>query len=392
MPEASAERRGRRARPPLWRDVRVLRVLFQVVVLGAVAGIFLYLSRNLSQNLQARGISTGFEWFDQPAGFTILGSDFRPGQSFRSAIMVGVRNTALVAFTGIVLATILGIVVGVGRLSSNWLVRKASAFYVEALRNIPVVVIIIFVYLAVVLQLPRLENAVNPGFMILSVRGLWVPWLDVTGDLGGFWLAVGAGAVAAVAVGVWRTRRFNLTGEPHHRILWGVGILAVAVLAGYFLAGGPLSPSLPEPVGPRVEGGLRLTPEYGALLFALVIYTASHIAEIVRGSILAVPKGQIEAATAVGLTPFHRLRYVILPQAFRIAVPPTGNQYLNLTKNSSLAVFIGFPEITRLISLMIQQVPAHEAVAVLMGIYLAFSLTLSAVTNLVNRALAIKER
>lgn len=381
-------------RPPFWRDVRVLRVLFQVVFLAVLVAVGLYLWRNLTANLDARGIEppTDFGYLDQPAGFTILGEDFRPSQSFRQALLIGIKNTALVSFVGIVLATVLGILVGVGRLSTNWLVRKAAGAYVETLRNTPVVIIIIFVYLALILRLPRIEDAVDLGFMQLSNRGLWVPWLDATGNLASLWLAVLGGAVLAVAVGAWRTRRFNATGEPHHRVLWGLGTLVTVVVIAYFALDQPLEASLPVRDGRTVEGGLRLVPEFGALLFALVIYTASHIAEIVRGSILAVPRGQVEAATAIGLSPFQRYRYVILPQAFRIAVPPTANQYLNLTKNSSLAVAIGFPEVTRLTRLMIQQVPAPQAIAILMAIYLAFSLSISAVTNLINRALAIKER
>ncbi len=342
----------------------MLRVVVQLVFLGALAGLVLYLYGNLTSNLEARGIPTDFGYLSEPAGFTILGSDFRPSQSFRQALIVGTTNTALVAFLGIVLATILGILVGVARLSSNWLVRKAAGVYVETLRNIPVLVIIIFVYLALILRLPKIDDAIDLGFL-LSNRGLWVPWFEAGSDAGALWGVAGLGLVLALFVGVWRTLRFNATGRPHHRVLWGLGVFVLVLVIGYFALGRPLSLSFPQLDGRTVEGGLRLIPEYAALLVALSVYTASHIAEIVRGSIQAVPKGQTEAATA--------------------------NQYLNLTKNSSLAVAIGFPEVTRLTRLMIQQVPAPQAIAILMGIYLAFSLGISLVANLINRALALKE-
>ncbi|MGH2739437.1 MAG: amino acid ABC transporter permease [Actinomycetota bacterium] len=379
-------------RPPPWRDVRVLRIVFQIGVVGAVAGLVLFLSGNLQANLEAQGIPTSYDYLREPAGFTILGSEFRPSQSFRQALLVGIANTALVAFVGIALATLLGIFVGVARLSTNWLVRRLAGFYVESIRNVPVLVVIVFTYFAIALRLPPIEEAADLGLFQISNRGIWTPWLEAGSGAGGFWAFVLVGAFAAVAVGWSRTRRWNATGQPHHRVLWGGAVLLSFALVAHFVLGGPLSVSLPERTGRDVAGGIRLLPEYAALLFALVVYTASHIAEIVRGSILAVQKGQTEAATALGLSSFQRLRYVILPQAFRVAIPPMGNQYLNLTKNSSLAVAIGFPEITRITSLMIQQVPAPQAIALLMAIYLAFSLFISAITNLVNRAFALKER
>ena len=385
-------RRGERT--PLWRDLRVLRVAVQIVFLLVLASFVWYLGRNLTTNLAASGIEppNDFSYLTQPAGFTILGEEFRPSQSFRQALLIGIKNTALVSVVGIVLATVLGTLVGMGRLSSNWLVRKSTAAYVEGLRNTPILLLIIFVYLAVILRLPPMDEAVDLGFLQFSNQGLWVPWLDSTRDLTAFWGVVGLGVVLAVLLGVWLTRRFNLTGQPHHRVLFGLGTVLLVAAVGYALLGRPLEISLPSGSGRDVEGGLRLIPEYGALLFALTIYTASHIAEIVRGSILSVPKGQREAATAVGLTPSQRYRHVILPQAMRVAIPPMANQYLNLTKNSSLAVAIGFPEVTRLTSLMLQQVPAVQAIALLMLIYLSFSLSISAVTNVINRRLAIKER
>jgi general L-amino acid transport system permease protein len=380
-------------RPPPWRNVKVLRFAGQAVFLLLVIFFILHIRHNLVVNLDRQGIRTDFGYLDQPAGFAIADSGFRPSQSMQDAIWVGVTNTAKVSLLGIALATVLGVIVGIARLSTNWLVRRAAALYVESLRNIPVLVIILFWYLGVLLQLPAIGGAVDLDVVVVSNRGLVGPGLDQTGNLGGFLLVAAVGLAVALGVGVWRTRRFDATGEPHHRVLWALGVLVVALAAGYLAFGRPLAVSFPEPGELGTTGGFRLTPEYAALLVALVLYTASHIAEIVRGAILAVPRGQTEAANAVALSGFQRMRFVLLPQAFRISVPPTANQYLNLVKNSSLGVAIAYPEVTRITDIAIgQQAPAPQAIAVLMGIYLAFSLMIALVTNVINRRLAIKAR
>jgi general L-amino acid transport system permease protein len=228
---------------------------------------------------------------------------------------------------------------------------------------------------------------------VLSNRGLVGPRVLETGDLLLFWVFAAIGIAGAAAAWVLRTRRFDRTGQPHHRLLWSSGILAAALLVGYVAGGQPLAVSLPERGELATTGGFRLSPEYTALLIGLTLYTASHIAEIVRGSILAVPRGQKEAAEALGLSGVDRLRHVVLPQAFRIAIPPAGNQYLNLVKNSSLGVAIAFPEVTRITRITISQGgPAPQAIVVLMAAYLVFSLSISLVTNLVNRRLALRGR
>ncbi|MQA85913.1 MAG: ABC transporter permease subunit [Streptosporangiales bacterium] len=380
-------------RPPLWRNVRVLRVVFQLVFLVLVVGVVLYLYSNVLRNLDRLGIGTSFGFLDESAGFSIANSDFDPSANLFAAILVGVQNTAIVSFAGIALATVIGVIVGVARLSTNWLVRRTAAGYVETLRNVPVLIIILFWYLAVILQLPPIQRAVDWGWLVLSNRGLVVVWLERTGDLAVFLAVLGAGAVLAAAVSVWRTRRFDATGQPHRRLLWAAGVLVAAVVLGFFAGGRPFGLSLPERGELGTEHGFLLSPEYGAILIGLTLYTSSHIAEIVRGSILAVPRGQTEAANALGLSPFARLRYVVLPQATRIMIPPLANQYLNLVKNSSLGVAIAYPEVTRVIRIAIgQQAPAPQSVLVLMLVYLCFSLGISLVTNLVNRRLALRER
>ncbi|MGI8872795.1 MAG: amino acid ABC transporter permease [Egibacteraceae bacterium] len=381
-------------RPPPWRDVRVLRIVLQVAFLIAVGLLLWYLLGTLRTNLRNSGLPTGFDYLDQPHGTDIRDSDFNPAQPVLDALIVGFLNTIRVAVVGIALATLVGLVVGVARLSTNWLVRKAAAAYVETLRNIPVLVILLFLYTAVVLRFPPISGAFEAlGAVIFSNRGLVVPWAEGGPNVGAYLAVLGFALVAAVAIGVWRTRRFDATGQPHHRFLYGVVVLLVFGVLGYLALGRPFAISLPTLDGRVSRGGISLGPEYAALLIALVIYTASHIAEIVRGSILAVPKGQTEAANAIALTGLQRLRYVVLPQAMRVMVPPLGNQYLNLTKNSSLAVFVGYFELTRLTGQVIANGnPAPQSISLLMLAYLALSLSIAAVTNLVNRSLRLETR
>jgi general L-amino acid transport system permease protein len=374
--------------------VRVLRWVLQAVFLFLVALLLLYLWETVTDNLRRLGIRTDFRYLRQPAGFAIPNSDFRSSQSLFDAVLVGIQNTAKVALLGIVLATILGVLVGVARLSSNWLVRRAAAAYVESFRNVPVLIIIIFFWLAVFLRLPPIREATEIlDLIVLSNRGLVVPWFDKVDSGAVFGLVALAGLVLAVAAWLWRTRRFDRTGEPPRRALWAGGILLAVLVVGFFVTGRPWVLETPERGELSTAGGFRLTPEYAALLIGLSMYTASHIAEIVRGSILAVPRGQSEAAGAVGLSGFQRLRHVVLPQAFRISVPPIANQYLNLVKNSSLGVAVSYYEVTKITQVSISQAaPAVQAILLLMGVYLVFSLSIALVTNLINRRLTLKGR
>ena len=372
----------------------MLRIVFQAAFLTAVVALLLYLLDNVVYNLERLGIPTGFDYLDQSAGFAIPDSDFRSSQSLLDALVVGVQNTAKVALIGIVLATILGVVVGVARLSTNWLVRRAAAAYVEAFRNVPVLIIIVFIWLGVFLRLPPISRATEIlDVVVLSNRGLVVPWFDKQGSGAAFGLVALAGFLLAAAVWIWRSRRFDRTGQPHRRVLWALGVLLAVLAVGFFATGRPWVIATPERGALATAGGFRLAPEYAALLLGLTLYTASHIAEIVRGSILAVSRGQSEAANAVGLSDFQRLRFVVLPQAFRISIPPVANQYLNLVKNSSLGVAVSYYEVTKITQVSIsQRAPAVQAILVLMAIYLVFSLSIALVTNLINRRLTLKGR
>jgi general L-amino acid transport system permease protein len=377
-------------RPPFWRDIRVLRVAIQVVFAAAVLALLWYLVNNLIGNMRAHGMRTDFGFLERPAGFRLgAGTEFNARDSILQAMLTGLRNTIYVSAWGIILASIVGLVVGVARLSANWLVRKSAAVYVETLRNIPPIVFLFFMYFAVLTQLPRIGDAVHPlGVFVLSNRGLHVPWFDVTGDPGAFLIGAGAAAVVAIAVGWWRTRRFEATGTPHHRILFGAAILLAGAVIAWLTTGRPLALSLPLLEERVVDGGLELSVEYGALLVGLTLYMSAFLAEVIRGSILSVNRGQVEAADALGLSGFQRLRHVILPQALRVAVPPTGNEYINLAKNSALGIAIAFPELLRVTRIAIGQGnPAPQLIGIMMAFYLALSLVLSALVNLYNRRL-----
>lgn len=382
-------------RPPLWRDVRVLRVLLQAGFAVVVVAGLTYLVSNLITNLARAGLPTGFDFLQQPTGFDIRDAEgFSRQAPIRDAVLVGLVNTLRVAIVGIGLATVIGILLGIARLSQNWLVRKSAAAYVEFFRNVPVLVIIIFAYSAVMLELPPISEAAEwLGLVVFSNRGLAIPWGEASVGGQAFLAVMGGALVLAVAVALWRTRRNDETGEPHHRLAWAGGVLLLIAVVGYLALGNPVTLTLPGRDGRVVAGGIALGTEFSALLLGLVIYTASHIAEIVRGSIQAVPKGQSEAANAIALSGFQRMRYVVLPQAFRIMVPPLANQYLNLTKNSSLAIAIGFAEVTRVaFNVIANNAPAPQTIVVLMAVYLSVSLTISAIANLVNRRLSLENR
>jgi general L-amino acid transport system permease protein len=253
-----------------------------------------------------------------------------------------------------------------------------------------VLAIIFFWYLAVILRMPTVEVG---GLFVFSRRAFAVPDLETEEGIALFGIAVVVALAAAAVVWVWRTRRFDATGEAHHRVLWAGGVLLAVAVVGFLATGLPLAFDTPERATFGFAGGLQMSPEFAGLLIALVLYTASHIAEVVRGSILAVQRGQGEAADALGLSAFQRLRFVVLPQAFRIMIPPLANHFLNLVKNSSLGVAIAVPEVTRVVRIAISQGgSAPQLIAILMGIYLLFSLTIALVTNLINRRLQLKGR
>ncbi len=381
-------------RPPPWRDVRLLRFAAQAAVVAAVVGILGYLYDNLVTNLRIRGIPTDFDFLDRPATIEIAYSDFRASQPVRDAILIGVKNTLLVAVVGMVMTIVLGTIVGIARLSTNVLVRSAAGLYVETLRNLPPLLVIVFVNSAVFLELPVIADPIDVGGLLLLSNRELAAASPIAGDRAVTYAAVVAVGLLVAAL-VWRrrTKASEATGAPHHRVLWAGAPLLVAVVAGYVALDSPVTISHPEQVGRGISGGVAMSIGYGAVVTGLVLYTSSHVAEIVRGSIQAVHRGQNEAAEALGLSSAQRLRYVVLPQAFRIAVPPMINQLLNLTKNSSLAIAVGYAELSALTLVLISQAnPAPQMVLILMTIYLVISVVISAIANIVNRRLQLVER
>jgi general L-amino acid transport system permease protein len=377
------------ARPPLWRNVRFLRFLGQAVFVVLLVVVARELFLNLDFGVREQGLDLSFDFLRQRAGFPIgEGIAYSPNESYLSAFRVAVVNTLRVAAVGIVLATLLGLVMGVARLSPNWLVRKVAQVYVEVIRNTPVLVQIIFWWGAVVLALPVLEGGFSVGGVaFVSNRGTALPWFQREPGAGWWALFLLVGVVTAVLAWRWRTRVNERTGEPPRRALWALGVFLVVAVIGFFLTGTPLEGDVPTLERFAYAGGIQFSPEYTALLLGLVIYTGAFIAEIVRGSIQAVSKGQKEAAEALGLSPGQQLRLVVLPQALRIAIPPLNSQYLNLTKNSSLGLAIGFPEIVQVSSTIINQAArATQVLLLTMATYLTISLVISAAMNALNRA------
>jgi general L-amino acid transport system permease protein len=381
------------ARPPLWRNVRVLRFVGQAVFVLLVLIVGREVFLNLEFGVREQGVDLSFDFLQQRAGFAIgEGIEFSPNESFVSAFIVGLLNTIRVALVGIVLATLLGLVMGVARLSPNWLLRKVAQVYVEVIRNTPVLVQIIFWWAAVILALPVIQGGVSiGGVAFVSNRGTAVPWFHLEPGAGWWALFLLAGLVGAALVWRWRTRKSEQTGLPARRVLWAIGALLGTALVGFLLTGTPLEGDTPSVQQFGYTGGLRLSPEYTALVLGLVIYTGAFIAEIVRGSIQAVSKGQKEAAEALGLSPGQQLRLVVLPQALRVAIPPLNSQYLNLTKNSSLALAIGYPEIVQVSSTIINQAGrATQILLLMMATYLVLTLSISFLMNLLNRAVTTK--
>jgi general L-amino acid transport system permease protein len=384
-------------KPAPWNDPVVRAISFQVVAVLLLVWFFWTVFDNTLTNMENRGIKTGFGFFDDTAGFGILMSliPYSESNTYGRTFVVGLLNTLLVSGLGIFLATLLGFIVGIARLSNNWLIARIAAVYVEFIRNIPLLLQILFWYALVLSSFPALRDSFNIGDAIfISNRGMMIP-SPVIGD--GFGLVIGAFLVAIAAVWVmarWARRRFEATGQPFHTVWASIGVLIGLPLLAYFAAGFPLTLEYPELGRFRFSGGAQIIPELFALLLALSMYTAAFIAEIVRAGILAVSHGQTEAARALGLRHGPTLRLIIIPQAMRVIIPPLTSQYLNLTKNSSLATAIGYPDLVSVFAgtTLNQTGQAVEIIAMTMAVYLMISLTISFFMNWYNRRMALVER
>ena len=374
---------------PFWRDVRVLGGLFQVVFLLGVILLLAILYTNMLRGLGSLGLALNFNFLQDEAGFDISeGISYDPSDTYLKAFWVGVLNTLKVSIIGIVCATLIGLLFGIARLSSNWLIRTIAAAYVECFRNIPLLLQIIFWYTAVVAQLPNVRESLSLfGGVFINNRGVYLPSPEPTSSLTIWLWFLGAGLLLAVFLYIMRWRQLQQLDRPGFRAKWALPAFLIVALCGWFLTPGrPFTLDLPALQGFNYQGGMRFTPEFFALLVGLSIYTSAFIAEIVRSGIQSVVKGQREAARAVGLKEGQTLRLVVLPQAIPIIVPPLTSQYLNLAKNSSLAVAIAFPDLVSVGNTMLTQTgQAIPVIAMIMVSYLIMSLTTSAAMNWYTR-------
>ncbi len=378
------------------RSRAVRAVLYQVLALLLIVLAAWFLAHNTLQNMRVRGIQSGFDFLTQPAGFDI-GELLLPYEStdpYWKAFIAGLLNTLRVALIGIALATVIGTVLGVGRFSPNALVRGLCYAYVELFRNVPVLLHLLMWYLILTSSLPSAGEARSVGgLFFLSNGGVSYPvpvWAL------GHGLALAGLLLGAVLARLWagRARRlFEQTGRPRPVLLPTLALMLGGGLIGWAAGGAPADWNLPKAGEFAVDGGASLTPEFISVLLGLVLYTASYIAEVVRAGIASVPRGQGEAASALGLFRGQQMRLIVLPQALRVIIPPMTNQFLNLTKNSSLAVAIGYPDVVSISNTAINQTGrAIECISIIMLIYLSTSLGTSALMNWYNKRAAIKER
>jgi general L-amino acid transport system permease protein len=378
-------------------DPRTRGIIFQLVLVVALIALGVEIVSNAITNLQKQNIASGFDFLGSTAGFDISQTliSYSNTSSYGRAFWVGLTNTLLVAGVGVVLATVIGFIVGIARLSSNWLIARLAGVYVEILRNIPPLLMLFAIYFAVLkaLPLPR-ESIALPLSSYLNLRGLTTPkpvWQDGIGWVVG---AFFVGLAVAVVLSWWAGRRRAATGKTFPAVRAGLGLVVALPVLAFLGAGGPVSFDMPELGRFNIRGGVTVLPELVALLVGLSLYTAAFIAEIVRAGIVGISQGQKEAAAALGLSQGQVMRLVVIPQALRIIIPPLTNQYLNLTKNSSLAVAIGYPDLVHVFAgtVLNQTNQAIEVILITMAVYLTISLATSLFMNWFNARMALVER
>ena len=379
-----------------WRSRALRGLVYQVLAVAVIGFGLWFLAHNTLENMRVRGIQSGFDFLKQPAGFDI-GETVIPYDAldpYWKAFLVGTLNTLRVAIVGVVLATILGTMLGVGRFSRNAIVRGLCYGYVELFRNIPVLLQLLMWYLLFTEVLPPVNEPVSvAGLFYLSKGGFSFP-VPVWG-LGQALSAGGAvvGLVVALVYRRWAMRQFELTGKVRSFYLVPFAVVLASAFVGWLAGGAPTAWSIPAPGAFTMEGGASATPEFLGVLLGLVLYTSAFIAEVVRAGIQSVARGQTEASGSLGLARGQTMRLVILPQALRVIIPPITSQYLNLTKNSSLAVAIGYPDVVSIAQTSLNNTGrAVECIAIIMLVYLTTSLTTAALMNWYNRRSAIKER
>ena len=382
---------------PFYRDERVLKAVAQIVSAVIIIGLIIWAVMNFLRAAEARSMTLTFGFLQEAAGFPISNPpiDYEPSMSFGRAFTVGLVNTLLVSVTGIIAATIFGTLIALARLSSNWLLSRVALIYIEFHRNIPLLVLLFIWYFAIFAQLPQVADSLLwPGPTIINKRGFYLTWPRLTENGLPFVITALVGAVLALTAYSLLRRRRAITGQETYYGPISLGILISFPILGWILSGGsPFWLDSPALSGFNYQGGLRLTPEFAALFVGLSTYTAAFIAEVVRAGIQAVDRGQIEAARAVGLSTTQVLSLVVMPQALRIIIPPMISQYLNLTKNSSLALAIGFQEVFSVGKIAINQAGrAVPVFALVMITYLVLSLLTSFLLNLYNRRIQFVTR
>ena len=388
---------SRPAQVVFYNDPKFRSIAYQFV-LCAVVGFLVYgATRNAIDNLARAQIASGFGFWNTTAGFdisqTLIEYSAR-GSTYGRAFWVGLLNTLLVAGLGIIFATILGFIIGISRLSSNWLLSKVAGGYVETIRNLPLLLQLLFWYNAVLKALPDIRESIVFGGVYLNNRGLFLPEPIFKSGFGAVAITALVGVAGSIAFYLWARKRQERTGQQAP-VLWVTLALVLGLpLAVFALAGFPLGFDFPKAGRFNIAGGVEVLPEFAALLFGLSVYTAAFIAEVVRAGILAVSRGQSEAAYSLGLRPGPTLRLIVVPQAMRVIIPPLTSQYLNLTKNSSLAVAIGYPDLVQVFTgtVLNQTGQAVEVVAITMLVYLVISLTTSLLMNIYNSRMALSER
>ncbi|WP_119309611.1 amino acid ABC transporter permease [Cohaesibacter haloalkalitolerans] len=380
----------------IFNDPKVRGIIYQLVLVAGLVYFFWSIVQNAAHNLEKQNIASGFGFIENTAGFlpnqTLI--SLSATSTYGQALLAGLLNTLLVAVIGIILATIVGFVMGVARLSNNWVVSKLATMYIEIVRNIPLLLQLFFWYFAVLRNLPNPKDSSNLfGVFHLNNRGLFMPRPIFEAGSEAMLVALAVGIVGAIGVSIWARKRQVKTGQRFPAFWTGLGLIILLPVLAYFLSGRPISYDYAELKGFNYKGGMKVIPEFVGLTLALTIYTGAFIAEIVRAGILAVNHGQTEAAHALGLRNGPTLRLVIIPQAMRVIIPPLTSQYLNLTKNSSLAVAIAYPDIVSVGGTVLNQTgQAIEVIAVWMIVYLSISLLTSILMNWYNRSIALVER
>ena len=376
---------------PLWRDSRVIKIVGQGFVLVIVLAAIAFFASNLVNNFRRLNLTFGFDFLDRAASFGIANPPiaYRPTDPYIRALLIGLLNSLRVMFFGIIFASVLGITVGIGRLSDNWLVRKLAGIYVEVLRNTPLLLQLFFWYFAVFLQLPKIDRPVVVGNIFLTNRGLDIPWFAP--ELASWLSIIAIVGCILLSIAAWIKRNRTIEQGQNPRLwVWLLGISAIAIVL-LFLFG--INWNVPQLENNSIGGGLNLSPEFATLLIGLSIYTSAFIAEVVRAGIQSVSKGQWEAARALGLNPSAIMQLVIFPQALRVMIPPLTSEFLNLAKNSSLAIAIGYSDIYAIGNTISNQTgKSLEILLIIMLTYLTINLMISLIMNRFNQAAQLKER